>query len=54
MPYEPKVSAQEYEYSETTEDMWDDDESPQPYNPPPVNIPEKQAEKIPEYEEEAG
>ncbi len=54
VPYEPEVPAQEYEYSDTTEDMWDDDESPQPYNPPPVNIPEKQAEKIPEYEEEAG
>ena len=54
VPYEPEIPATEYEYSDTKEDMWDDDESPQPYNPPPVNIPEKQAEKIPEYEEEAG
>lgn len=54
VPYEPEIPVPESQYDETKEDMWDDDESPQPYNPPPVNIPEKQAEKIPEYEEEAG
>lgn len=43
-----------YSYSDAGEDMWDDDESPQPYNPQPVNIPQKQVEKIPEYEEEPG
>ncbi|ELS03379.1 PRC-barrel protein [Xenococcus sp. PCC 7305] len=53
VPYEPQMPVQEPEYSEGTDDVWDDDESPQPYNPPPVNIPEKQVEKIPEYEEEA-
>lgn len=37
-----------------SEDVWDDDikPEPEPYNPPPVNIPEKQKEK--QYEEEAG
>lgn len=42
-----------YEYEEVTnDDVWDDDTEPQTYNPPPVNIPEKQ--KAPEYEEEPG
>ncbi|MDJ0897972.1 MAG: PRC-barrel domain-containing protein [Xenococcus sp. MO_188.B8] len=54
VPYEPEAPVKESQYIDSTEDMWDDDESPQPYNPPPVNIPEKQVEKIPEYEEEAG
>ena len=50
--YEP-APVQEYEYDEATaEDVWDDDIKPEPYNPPPVNIPEKQ--KAPEYEEEPG
>ena len=50
--YEP-TPVQEYEYDEATaEDVWDDDIKPEPYNPPPVNIPEKQ--KAPEYEEEPG
>ncbi|MDJ0588707.1 MAG: PRC-barrel domain-containing protein [Pleurocapsa sp. MO_226.B13] len=45
--------AKEYEYGEATvEDVWDDDTEPKAYNPPPVNIPEKQ--KAPEYEEEPG
>ncbi|MDJ0746528.1 MAG: PRC-barrel domain-containing protein [Xenococcaceae cyanobacterium MO_167.B27] len=50
--YEPVTPVKEPEYSKSSEDVWDDDESPQPYNPPPVNIPQKQLEKIPEYEEE--
>ena len=44
--------AKEYEYEDTVEDVWDDDIKAEPYNPPPVNIPEKQ--KAPEYEEEPG
>ena len=50
--YEPVTPVKEVEYSNSSEDVWDDDENPQPYNPPPVNIPEKQVEKVPEYEEE--
>lgn len=43
----------EYEYEEVTnEDVWDDDVKGETYNPPPVNIPEKQ--KAPQYEEEPG
>ena len=43
----------EYDYEEVTnEDVWDDDVKGETYNPPPVNIPEKQ--KAPEYEEEPG
>lgn len=43
----------EYEYEEiTSEDVWDDDIKGETYNPPPVNIPEKQ--KAPQYEEEPG
>ena len=50
--YETKATP-EYEYDEAAaEDVWDDDIKPEPYNPPPVNIPEKQ--KAPEYEEEPG
>jgi L,D-peptidoglycan transpeptidase YkuD (ErfK/YbiS/YcfS/YnhG family) len=42
-----------YEYEEiSNDDVWDDDTEPKAYNPPPVNIPEKQ--KAPEYEEEPG
>ncbi|AFZ33781.1 PRC-barrel domain protein [Stanieria cyanosphaera PCC 7437] len=51
--YEART-VEEYEYQEQPEDMWDDDENPKPYNPPPLNIPERQKEKAPEYEEEAG
>jgi sporulation protein YlmC with PRC-barrel domain len=52
--YEAKTISQEYDvdYNRPDEDVWDDDIKPEPYNPPPVNIPEKQ--KAPEYEEEAG
>jgi sporulation protein YlmC with PRC-barrel domain len=50
--YEAKMVAKEYEYNSSSEDVWDDDIKPEPYNPPPVNIPEKQ--KAPEYEEEPG
>ncbi|MDJ0649118.1 MAG: PRC-barrel domain-containing protein [Xenococcaceae cyanobacterium MO_188.B19] len=53
--YEPVVPVEDTpSASSSSEDVWDDDESPQPYNPPPVNIPEKQVEKVPEYEEERG
>jgi sporulation protein YlmC with PRC-barrel domain len=50
--YEAKMVNKEYEYNSSSEDVWDDDIKPEPYNPPPVNIPEKQ--KAPEYEEEPG
>ena len=51
--YEPVTPAKEYSTSsQSSEDMWDDDESPQPYNPPPLDIPERKVEKVPEYEEE--
>lgn len=54
--YEAKLDSDKYNYdyqsSETTQDIWDDDIKTDSYNPPPVNIPQKQ--KAPEYEEEAG
>ena len=49
--YETKTPVKEYNPA-PSEDVWDDDVKPEPYNPPPVNIPEKQ--KAPEYEEEPG
>ncbi|MGL5804500.1 MAG: PRC-barrel domain-containing protein [Xenococcaceae cyanobacterium] len=55
--YPSKSREYDYEYEDTQEDidMWDDDgRDEQPYNPPPVNIPQKKKEKTPEYEEEAG
>ncbi|NEQ20336.1 MAG: PRC-barrel domain containing protein [Microcoleus sp. SIO2G3] len=42
----------EYEDYEVEGDAWDDDDDPEPYKAPRVNIPEKT--KAPEYEEEAG
>jgi sporulation protein YlmC with PRC-barrel domain len=45
---------EDYEYEDVQNDVWDDDVGPEPYNPPRINIPEKQKEKAPEYEEEAG
>lgn len=56
--YEAKVyeapPVKEYEYEEVSaeDDVWGEDTEPVKYNPPPVNIPEKQ--KAPEYEEEPG
>jgi sporulation protein YlmC with PRC-barrel domain len=52
--YEPVSSTKEYNSTDSSDDMWDDDDNPQPYNPTPVNIPEKRVEKVPEYEEEPG
>ena len=52
--YEPVAPVPEENYNDSSDDMWDDDESPQPYNPAPIDIPKKQVEKVPEYEEEAG
>ena len=47
------VEEPRYEYEETVESQtWEEDETPQPYQPPRVNIPEKK--KMPEYEEEPG
>ncbi len=48
--YEPPRQEREYEYDEVRGDVWDDDLEPEPYNPPRVNIPQKQ--KQPEYYEE--
>jgi sporulation protein YlmC with PRC-barrel domain len=47
-----KDYADDYEDDELEGDAWDDDEDPEPYKAPKVNIPEKT--KAPEYEEEAG
>jgi sporulation protein YlmC with PRC-barrel domain len=58
VPLEPayddqRYTAREYEYEDDVEsDAWADDETPKPYQPPRVNIPEKK--KMPEYEEEPG
>jgi sporulation protein YlmC with PRC-barrel domain len=52
--YESVAPAREYDASDSSDSMWDDDDNPQPYNPTPVNIPEKRVEKVPEYEEEPG
>ena len=48
----PPVKEYEYEEVSTEDDVWGEDTEPVKYNPPPVNIPEKQ--KAPEYEEEPG
>jgi sporulation protein YlmC with PRC-barrel domain len=48
----PAVKEYEYEEVSTEEDVWGEDTEPVKYNPPPVNIPQKQ--KAPEYEEEPG
>lgn len=45
-PYTPPQPQKSYS---EREDIWDDDVAPEPYNPPRVNIPEKQREKSPEY-----
>lgn len=47
--YEPVSSTSASEIRDASEDMWDDDDSPQP-----LNIPQQQVEKVPEYEEEHG
>ncbi|NJK36458.1 MAG: photosystem reaction center subunit H [Oscillatoriales cyanobacterium RM2_1_1] len=48
-----EVGYAEYQYEDDVEsDAWADDETPKPYKPQKVNIPEKK--KIPEYEEEPG
>jgi len=47
----PDYAPVEADYKDVTEDVWSDDEpSPQPYQAPPVNIPQKK--KVTEYEEE--
>lgn len=50
-PYE-QPSKDQYADYEVEGDAWDDKVEPEPYQAPPVNIPEKT--KTPEYEEEAG
>ncbi|MGJ3253756.1 MAG: PRC-barrel domain-containing protein [Elainellaceae cyanobacterium] len=55
--YIEEASYEEYQESQYVEDYdvvgdaWEDDENPQPYQPPKLNIPEKK--KVVEYEEEA-
>jgi sporulation protein YlmC with PRC-barrel domain len=44
---QPEYAAQ---YEEVEEDAWADDDNPQPYQPPQLNIPERK--KVVEYEEE--
>lgn len=52
-PQQPLSKDYVDEYEEDLEgDAWDDDDAPEPYQAPKVNIPEKT--KTPEYEEEAG
>lgn len=53
-PYPEPEYAQEYEYEDAKADAWADEEAKDPYNPPRVNIPDKQKTKTPEYEEEPG
>jgi len=48
-PVNPVPVDYEADVKEVTEDIWTDDE-PEPYNAPPVNIPQKK--KVTEYEEE--
>jgi sporulation protein YlmC with PRC-barrel domain len=48
-PGEPAYADYDADYKEVTEDIWSDDE-PEPYQAPPVNIPQKK--KVTEYEEE--
>jgi sporulation protein YlmC with PRC-barrel domain len=50
----PRDYDYDYEYDQVDNDVWDDDVETEPYNPPPVNIPQKQKEKTPEYEGEMG
>jgi hypothetical protein len=51
--YEDPRSERDYAYDNVDEDIWEAEAEPEPYNPPKINIPEKQ--KAPEYyEEEAG
>jgi sporulation protein YlmC with PRC-barrel domain len=60
-PYR-KDYVDEYDDYEVEGDAWDDDEDPEPYRAPRVNLPEKtnprvnipEKTKAPEYEEEAG
>ena len=48
--YESAAPATEYNSEDGSDDMWSDDDNSS-YDPKPVKIPEKQVEKIPEYEE---
>ncbi len=50
--YEYEEPVKDYQPQDIAADVWDDDSREEPYNPPAVNIPEKQKEY--EYEEEAG
>ncbi|MGJ3249206.1 MAG: PRC-barrel domain-containing protein [Elainellaceae cyanobacterium] len=49
--YEEYQESQYVEDYDVVGDAWEDDENPQPYQPPKLNIPEKK--KVVEYEEEA-
>lgn len=46
---ETRSKNREYDYDDVHEDVWDDDIKPEPYNPPRINISEKQRQ--PEYDE---
>jgi sporulation protein YlmC with PRC-barrel domain len=47
---EPRKREMKVEYDDVVEDAWADDENPQPYRGPQINIPERK--KVVEYEEE--
>jgi sporulation protein YlmC with PRC-barrel domain len=53
--YRPPIQKEEYDYGDedVEYDVWDDSQT-DAYKPQRVNIPERQKERIPEYEEEAG
>ncbi len=41
----------DYEYEDdVSRDVWEDQPQSRPYNPPQINIPEKQKEKMPDYD----
>ncbi|MGG6298270.1 PRC-barrel domain-containing protein [Leptolyngbya sp. AN02str] len=50
-PYKPQEAVYDVEYEDALEDdVWEDDDNPEPYRAPQVNIPERQ--RVVEYEEE--
>lgn len=49
-PEPPRAREMKVDYDDVVEDAWADDENPQPYRGPQINIPERK--KVVEYEEE--
>ncbi len=50
-PVETTTPQADYQYNDVNHDVWDDDVESEPYQPPRINIPQKQKQKAPEYEE---